>query len=134
MNWNIPKHVAKFKFTPLVPKSKTILVEVSPPGEESKPFFRALCTPISFLPSFPFSSKLMPADMNTITHPPLPGSPSSYSEVLTDKWISIVMTMKGRGELAKFKLAQTEEDIEKGEFGDGVMFPKIKPWGLMLHL
>ena len=45
-----------------------------------------------------------------------------------------MMTMKGRGELAKFKLAQTEEDIEKGEFGDGVMFPKIKPWGLMLHL
>jgi len=29
---------------------------------------------------------------------------------------------------------EEEGGVEKGEFGDGVGFPKIKPWSVAIHL
>jgi len=61
LHWNSPKHVARFSFTPLSPNSKTTKIEVfhdSPSSSSSdsasaRAFFKAFCTPISYLSTPP---------------------------------------------------------------------------------
>ncbi|KIJ41152.1 hypothetical protein M422DRAFT_256003 [Sphaerobolus stellatus SS14] len=131
LHWNIPKHLAIFSFTPLSEKSKTIRIEVSMPSSvasstKNPPFFTALCTPFRYIPSFPFNTKYIPFFDVMFTQPPLPGSPSSYSEVGTKEWKTITADLKGKATFTRMKPAGGE-GLEEGELADGIHFPKIKP-------
>ena len=81
-NWNIPKHLARFTFTPptTVPHphpSHPLTVSVFPPSPSATtPFFTATLTPARYLPSFPFNTSYLPLSA-TMAQPPLPPAASA---------------------------------------------------------
>ena len=94
-NWNVPKHVARFAFTPVPGQKGVTKVEVFPatpaPGEresEVRPFFTAVFHTISYLPRMPFNSKWMGmlGFGSHILQPPLPEGKNKVVEVGTGDW------------------------------------------------
>lgn len=140
-NWNVPKHPARFEFKELS-KSET-RISVFPPSTtvdggsndstDSTPFFSAVVSKAAnFLPSIPFSSKITPVD-TTVVLPPLPTSPSNPALVGTDSWKSFLSVMKGKVRFIWVKPGEIKDADGKPQFGDGVRFPKIKPWSLGMY-
>lgn len=140
--WNIPKHLATFSFTQLPPQKnrsepKRVHIKVSQPhidgSKPNPPFFSAICTlnPYRYIPSFPLNTDYIPFVNFTSTQPPLPGLQESYSEISTNQWRTYNLTTKGRASIISVKPANDSEDggesLERGEFADGVHFPKVKP-------
>ncbi|PSN71640.1 hypothetical protein BS50DRAFT_232553 [Corynespora cassiicola Philippines] len=88
INWNIPKHLARFSFS-APPTSagtsppKTLDVKVFAPGSQdgdgTSPFFSCTLQPFRWLPSFPFSSRYMPLS-TVLVQPPLPAAKGFDSE------------------------------------------------------
>lgn len=100
VNWNVPKHPARFEFKGLSKLETGI--SVYPPsaggGElaEAPPFFSVVvCKAGSFLPSIPFSSNVIPFDAKLVL-PPLTASPSDPTLAGTDSWKSFLTVMKGK--------------------------------------
>jgi len=83
-NWNIPKHLARFEFShpTTIPGSassstpKTLTVKIYPPSQASTiPFFSATLQPFSWVPSVPFSSRILTSVLGwdlRLVQPPLP--------------------------------------------------------------
>ncbi|KAL9098179.1 MAG: hypothetical protein Q9163_006111 [Psora crenata] len=89
MNWNIPKHLARFEFTHMNPKSPLPLkIEVFDPSS-SHPFFTSTVHPTSYTPAFPFSSNwLRYLGLPTqFLQPPLPTGTPPEVEVGTKTWL-----------------------------------------------
>jgi len=61
--------------------------------------------------------------------PPLPKNPSSEypEEVGTDKWASLIPVLKGNTTVVKLV-------VGSGTVGDGVHFPKVKPWSVGIEM
>ena len=137
-NWNVPKHPARFEFKELS-KSET-RISVYPPtssagggSSDAQPFFSAVVSKAaSFLPSIPFSSTITPID-TTLVQPPLPTSPTNPALVGTDSWKSFLSVMKGKVRFMWVKPGEIKDADGKAQFGDGVGFPKIKPWSLGMY-
>jgi hypothetical protein len=90
LNWNIPKHLARFSFSaPAVSAEhphppKQLEVSVYPPSPSAKlPFFSATLQPFTFPPAVPFNNAWMPSYFSTQTIPPLPSAISAPG----DAWI-----------------------------------------------
>lgn len=106
MNWNIPKHLAKFDFTTLPNGSTSIAVypnDVSGLSNESvvskQPFFKGTYRPISYLPSFPTSTKLagyLGMDISLV-QPPLPAGKGEQNELPgTKRWCKVLPLIKSK--------------------------------------
>lgn len=99
-NWNIPKHLARFKFTPTdASKSSPVKVEVyrSDPSA-TRPFFSATIHPISYLPAFPMSSSWLSylGISTAILQPPLPEGDPADVVVGTKDWKRSFPVLKSR--------------------------------------
>jgi len=78
INWNIPKHLARFSFERLASPDR-LKVQVFPPSssptitETDKPFFSATLQPFTYVPAIPFSTNILPwfGVDGTLTQPPL---------------------------------------------------------------
>lgn len=141
-NWNIPKHLARFRFT-LGPSGSTKIEVFSMKGSESEsePFFSAISTPSSWIPSFPFKTSWSIQDL-TIVQPPLqPLTEAQRASITEDsenpdtltvgeqEWSSILCEMSGR-----MRVCYYEPGLSDGEeYGDGVGYPKIRPWKIGLE-
>lgn len=132
-NWNIPKHPARFEFKEL--SKSEIRVSVYSPGsseEAGAPFFSVVVSKAGrFLPSIPLSSSAI-FDA-TIVVPPLPSSPSNSALAGTDSWRSFLSLLKGKTRFVWFRPGDIKDAEGKAQYGDGVGFPKIKPWSLGVH-
>jgi len=138
-NWNIPKHRARFSFTPVsLPKRGSTLIEVSPATPaDAPPFFSAVATP-SWIPAIPMTTSVMPLHL-PLVQPPIPPSNSPDEDpsivIGTDTWKSVSPTFVGNfkimwyapGSVAKPGNAKDCGGIPEGEYSDGVGFPKITP-------
>lgn len=136
INWNVPKHPARFEFKEL---SKTeTQISVYPPTtaaneDTSDPFFSAIVSKgLKFLPDIPLSTKSIPFD-STLVLPPLPSSPSDPKLAGTDSWKSLPSIMKGKIRCLWVKPGEIRDVHGKPQFSDGVGFPKIEPWSLGIH-
>lgn len=72
-----------------------------------------------------------------LVHPPLPSQGlNAYSVVGTDRWVSILPTMRGKAEIVWYTPGGEEgnERVQPGEYADGVGFPKFKPWRMGIHV
>lgn len=129
-NWNIPKHLARFSFTPAdASKSSPIKVEVyraipgsSPPSFSTQPFFSATIHPISYLPVFPMSSSWLSylGISTSILQPPLPtGDPTDLVVGTTDWKRSLPVLTSKRAKMVWIDLKQPDEDREYGEAAVG---------------
>lgn len=85
LNWNIPKHLARFTFSaPPTPQGTappaSLTVRVYPPhtteNDGTPPFFAAKLTPFTYLPALPVSTSYLPFIPTTIVQPPVPAAPS----------------------------------------------------------
>lgn len=136
LNWNVPKHPARFEFEELSDLETRISVHPPTTGTgstDSPPFFSAVVSKAAnFLPSIPFSTNFAPFD-TTIVSPPLPTSPSHSAIIGTDSWKSFLSVMKGKVRFIRVKPGEIKDADGKPQFGDGVGFPKIKPWSFGMH-
>ncbi|KAF3037969.1 hypothetical protein E8E12_006927 [Didymella heteroderae] len=78
LNWNIPKHLARFSFTaPVTPAGASppqdLTVKVFPPGTEEgdggQPFFACKLTPWRWVPSVPVNMSWVPISMKHVQPP-----------------------------------------------------------------
>lgn len=137
-NWNIPKHLARFEFTPETPSDplSPLTVSVYPatstspePEFASEPAFRARLAPSRRLPNFPVTVNLgvFPRAIldPRLFQAPLSGVPG-YGHgspiVSTEQWCSIESTYKGQP-----RIMYPEPALDGGKFGDGIGFPDVKP-------
>jgi hypothetical protein len=137
-NWNIPKHVARFAFTRVQPDSvlSPVKLEVFPLSPaNAAPFFSAVATPSNWVPNFSFNFRSLPQDI-LLVQPPVPSQePDAYSMVGTDRWVWILLGLRGKAEIVRYTPGGEGSDgVKLGEYADGVGFPKIKPWRLGVHI
>lgn len=136
-NWNIPKHLARFKFTP-GPSNSTKIEVFAPEPSVADAFFSTISTPAPWFPSFPFRASWIPQD-TTLVQPPLPtvaddrilpveGEDRATLTGGREEWISILCSMSG-----KMRVVHLEPALDGKEYGDGVGAPKIRPWRLGLE-
>jgi len=75
LNWNIPKHLARFEFSAGVGETPEILgVKVYPPpggGGDEKPFFSCTLKPWRWMPALPTNTAYVPMSLMNV-QPPLP--------------------------------------------------------------
>ncbi|MCJ1385718.1 hypothetical protein MMC17_008841 [Xylographa soralifera] len=139
INWNIPKHLARFSFTSLSPG--TVKIEVFPNdttgnSTEStasvRPFFTGIYSPVSYIPRFPFSTRIagyLGIDFNLVQPPlpegnakdgELPGTtqwckilPLQYSNKTSMTWVDLKQTVKSAKETpAKPQQGDTADTTE----------------------
>ena len=75
-------------------------------------------------------------------HPPLPASrghdgDDASSVVGTDQWLSVLPSMKGKAEIVWYTPGGEDTEsggVQSGGYGDGVGFPKVKPWRMGIHV
>ncbi|KAF8511272.1 hypothetical protein BU17DRAFT_97374 [Hysterangium stoloniferum] len=133
-HWNICKHIARFSFTNLEPEkpNSPIKIEVfSPSPSDIKPFFSAIVTPASYLPSFPYNSSHFARNL-TFIHPPLPSGP--LPEVGTKYWITCPSHLEGLARIVEYAPGGDDDGVQAGQYADGVGFPKLQPYPLGFHV
>jgi hypothetical protein len=99
LDWNVPKHLAKFVWDHHPNGSTTIKIyphddPLNPDESQpsTRPFFQTTFKPMSLVPRFPFATSW--ADRlgfnTTLVMPPLPSGNGSYGELpSTDRWIKL---------------------------------------------
>ncbi|KAL8711245.1 MAG: hypothetical protein Q9220_004390 [cf. Caloplaca sp. 1 TL-2023] len=130
-NWNIPKHIARFKCTGNFSAPPfTIQLFPEDPANET-PFFTASLKPLGFwTPSFPFSSKFLKriGVPSSMVQPPLPSGEVESKDVVcgTDRWCkSEPVIYSPKAKLIWMDLKQPEQE---GKKGSEHWWPGIKRW------
>ncbi|KAA1470101.1 hypothetical protein DENSPDRAFT_835819 [Dentipellis sp. KUC8613] len=148
-NWNTPKHVARFEWTPKPGDANTTTLRVyhdsdaPPPLRANEPFFVATLTR-SRLPAIPANTARLPfasAVSNALrfVQPPLlPGRYPDHSKgadtvIKTDEalhgsespWLSFLPEYDGWFSIAYIEPVEGEEAFK--DLGDGQGFPRCKP-------
>ncbi|TFK38138.1 hypothetical protein BDQ12DRAFT_723499 [Crucibulum laeve] len=116
-NWNIPKQVANFDYTPAA--NGVMNFSVTLPGS-STPFFKASIKHIPLLSLLSLPS----TNDGVLIQPPLPAG-DKPEEVSTKQWTMLHSIMKG-----SVRLVRVLPGFEDGKVGDGVSFPAVQPWGV----
>ncbi|KAL8947605.1 MAG: hypothetical protein Q9222_006131 [Ikaeria aurantiellina] len=134
-NWNIPKHIARFKVTgDFSAPPFTIQLFPEDPADET-PFFSASLKHLGFwTPSFPFSSRFMKriGVPSSMVQPPLPQAKSGDVVCGTDRWCkSEPVIYSPKAKLIWMDLKQPEK---KGENKNEHWWPGIKRWHLGVQL
>ncbi|KAF9692210.1 hypothetical protein EKO04_009851 [Ascochyta lentis] len=92
LNWNIPKHLARFSFSaPVTPRGavspQDLTVKVFPPGtvdgDGVQPFFACKLTPWKWVPAVPVNLGWLPISM-THVQPPIPEPVGHMRAVVTE--------------------------------------------------
>lgn len=121
VDWNIPKHLARFKFQDLPDGSTNVKVfphdsidDRTEAHPSETPFFQASIKPWKWVPSFPVSLgwlKNIGMDISLV-QPPLPEGGGSHSELPgTDRWCKILPVMSSpRAKLAWIDMSQRDSE------------------------
>lgn len=130
VNWNIPKHLARFEFSsPSRWKGDSspseLKVSVFEPGEDVKePFFSATLTSAKWLPSFPLSTRYFPLD-TTLVQPPLPAGDEAMLAG-TETWkVCKLSVWTQRASMMWVDVATSKNSEDKA-------WPDVKPWSMGL--
>ncbi|QSS61244.1 hypothetical protein I7I51_03416 [Histoplasma capsulatum] len=119
-NWNIPKHLANFKFTPsetpsTMPYSS---VEISLPSNPDQPFVALQFSPLTLVSklSFPVHTSYVPVNL-LLGMAPIPESESWREDALvgTKEWCHARVDISGWGRMMRVE----------GKLGDGQSFPEL---------
>ncbi|RDA88431.1 hypothetical protein CP532_5614 [Ophiocordyceps camponoti-leonardi (nom. inval.)] len=120
LNWNVPKHLAKFEWADNHDGSRTVRVyphdtagDVREASADSHIFFQAKMKKASYMPSFPSSSRWLErlgVDIKCV-NPPLPAGNGSQGELPgTSRWCSWSPSIDcSKTDLAWFDIRQESE-------------------------
>lgn len=140
VDWNIPKHLARFDFNDLPDGSTKVSVyphdtsdDLAEARASENPFFQATIQPLRWAPSFPLKlswASYVGVDISLV-QPPLPEGQGSQGELPgTDKWCQIIPGQATRqASLAWVDMSQRDE---KGVLyaKDEHFWPGIGRWQL----
>ncbi|KAG8695203.1 hypothetical protein FRC11_001662, partial [Ceratobasidium sp. 423] len=123
---NIPKHLARFEFTPETPSDllSPILVSVYPslsdsptPKFSQDPVFRARLVPSRHLPNFSLNLSSIPRILldPRVLQPPL------TDPIGTEEWC-----MVAPGYVGQVRVMYPEPNLEGARYGDGIGFPDLQ--------
>lgn len=143
-NWNIPKQLARFTFTPedLSDPYSPIVVAVYPsltppsaitasfagPEFTQEPIFKTRLVPSRRLPSFSLDLARVPSaifDQGLLQPPLTPASSEESAFVGTENWCKVTAWYSG-----EVRVVYPEPGLDDGantRLGDGVGFPDVKP-------
>lgn len=144
LDWNIPKHLARFDWEAMPDKSLTVRVyphdtsgDKTEAMASSTPFFQATMKPVPLIPSFPFSSawlSFLGIDLECV-HPPLPKGRGSQGELPgTDSWCAFTPVFSGKASsLMTIDTSQCYEDDKMVARRNKSFWPGVGRWrvGLM---
>ncbi|KAG8414781.1 hypothetical protein J3459_009686 [Metarhizium acridum] len=144
LNWNTPKHLARFDWSFGPNDSVTVKVyphdthgDASEARPSAVPFFQASYAPIRFVPAFPFATSwvnYLGLD-TTLVMPPLPRGAGSRGELPgTDAWCSLAPDQYSRRtRLGWFDIAQRDRaGNPRGEHRN--FWPGLRRWQLGLKM
>ncbi|KAH8996824.1 hypothetical protein EDB92DRAFT_1814169 [Lactarius akahatsu] len=114
-NWNIPKHLARFKFVSSGPNTSSIEVSLL---DAEKPFLTASLTD-SLLPAIPILPRIITPFVSIVQPPLVSGLPE---DLTNDEWLSIAPRYDGWWKLACIRPSEGGH----ASYGDGVHFPQFK--------
>ncbi|KAJ1305154.1 hypothetical protein OPQ81_000188 [Rhizoctonia solani] len=131
-NWNAPKHLARFEFTPqessdpLSPMLVSVypaLSDSSSPDFSPDPIFSARLAPSRHLPNFPLNLSNFPRVLfdTQVIQPPLNGP------IGTEKWCTVDVGYSGH-----VRIMYPEPGLEGARYGDGIGFPDLQPMSIGL--
>ncbi|PNY27315.1 Uncharacterized protein TCAP_02759 [Tolypocladium capitatum] len=144
MNWNCPKHLAKFDWQFGPDSSVSVKVyphdttgDVAESAPSPVPWFRASFAPMSYAPSFPFATRWVNylGFDTTLVMPPLPQGEGSHGELPgTRDWCSVVPKQYSRTtRVGWFDMSQRDDAGELA--GDHENFwPGLGRWQLGLKM
>ncbi|KAI5459794.1 hypothetical protein BGZ63DRAFT_258049 [Mariannaea sp. PMI_226] len=139
LNWNVPKHLARFDWTDNPDGSTSVKVyphdttsDETEANPSTVPFFQATYKPWRFAPSFPLATTWINflGISTTLALPPLPRGNGSQGELPgTDRWCSIVpQQYSSRSMVGSFDIAQ-HRDVEGKLTGEHENFwPGLGRW------
>ncbi|OAK97761.1 hypothetical protein IQ06DRAFT_280464, partial [Phaeosphaeriaceae sp. SRC1lsM3a] len=92
LNWNIPKHLARFSFSSPTSSSSSSSSSLSPltvrvfppnssPGDSTPPFFACTLQPFRWLPAIPVNTSYVPISL-LMAQPPCPAAPGQAAAAL----------------------------------------------------
>jgi len=149
-NWNIPKHLAKFAFTPSETTSGGMEIRVYAPthidGQQNttfneKPFFAALVQPSMLpIPALPLNLKYSPINL-VLVQPPLEESDSVEKDGLVGakRWCSILPNFVGKVKPISVSGLLENNSSEGGaskspkQIANGIDFPDFSPYRIGIH-
>ncbi|OBZ73857.1 hypothetical protein A0H81_05843 [Grifola frondosa] len=146
-NWNFPKELAKFTFTPSPTVSGATEVRVfsatsySPVAYASAPFFSIRIKPVMRpLPAIRINSKYLPRVSITFVQPPIDASADSAEDcrVGTNKW-RMFDTSDYSGSVRPVRWEGLLEDDDpaskkrKKRMANGKEFPDVMPYSVGIH-
>ncbi|OJD18433.1 hypothetical protein AJ78_01552 [Emergomyces pasteurianus Ep9510] len=128
-NWNIPKHLANFKFIPSETPSTMPYsgVEISLPSTPDQPFVVLKFSPVTLLSklSIPVNTSYAPINL-LLVMPPVPGSESWKEDALvgTKEWCTAKVDISGWARMMRVE----------GKLGDGQYFPELSTGGYWVYI
>ncbi|KLJ13831.1 hypothetical protein EMPG_11251 [Blastomyces silverae] len=130
-NWNIPKHLASFKFVPSdTPSSSTMpysSVQISLPSTPDQPFVVLQFSPLALLSrlSIPINTSYVPINPS-LAMPPVPESESWEEDALigTKEWRHAKVDVSGWARVVRVE----------GKLGDGQSFPELTAGGYWVYI
>ncbi|KAK8114569.1 hypothetical protein PG999_006638 [Apiospora kogelbergensis] len=144
VDWNIPKHLARFEFDDLPDGSTKVKVyphdttdDVAETRASESPFFQATIQPIKWSPYFPLSSdifKYIGIDAS-LAQPPLPAGDGSQKELPgTERWCKVVPDQKSRKACLAWVDMSQRGDKEVPRAGFENFWPGMGRWQLGLKM
>ncbi|RDW68407.1 hypothetical protein BP5796_09064 [Coleophoma crateriformis] len=132
-NWNIPKHLATFRFTPVPGSQGGMKIQVLPTQgsaspKSQEPFFQATFTPIAYVPALLMSTawaKYLSMDL-TLVQPPLKQIQDAGDGEVdgigigTEKWCQIMPFEKGQCKVGWWDMDSGERKTNVSGDGDGI--------------
>ncbi|KAG0146714.1 hypothetical protein CROQUDRAFT_657067 [Cronartium quercuum f. sp. fusiforme G11] len=149
LNWNVPKHLAQFKFTPATTGELIVRVHAlesytytKPTKTEgsriepifaSTPFFSTIITPYG-PPGLrlPMRLSALPGVVTSLGQPPVEEGDISLGLSGTKLWKEVNFDVSGRVGLIKAKGA-LKDSTGDSRFADGKNFPDFKPYQIGIH-
>ncbi|KAL2386249.1 hypothetical protein RJ035_004730 [Blastomyces gilchristii] len=129
-NWNIPKHLASFKFVPSDTPSSTMpysRVEISLPSTPDQPFVVLQFSPLTLLSrlSMPINTSYVPINP-LLGMPPVPESKSWKEDALmgTKEWRHARVDVSGWARMVRVE----------GKLGDSHSFPELTASGYWVYI
>lgn len=146
LDWNIPKHLARFDWEEAPDKSLTVRVyphdtlgDKTEATASPTPFFQATMKQVPLIPSFPFSSNwLSPVGIDLeCVHPPLPEGRGSQGELPgTNSWCAFTPAFSGKAvSFMTFDMEQYREDDRMVPQRNKNFWPGLGKWrvGIMME-
>lgn len=146
LNWNVPKHLARFHWTDGPDGSTSVKVfphdthpeNVNEATASPEPFFQTTFKPVRYMPAFPLATRWLDflGFKTTLVQPPLPSGPSSQGELPgTDRWCSVVpLQYSSRSMVGWFDIEQ-ENDSKGKTAGESQNFwPGLGRWHMGLKM